>query len=188
MLRLPDARDVAAWDEVVSVYGPLVYRLARRQGLQPADADDLVQEVLAAVARSIEQWLAKPDRGRFRAWLFRIARNASINFLTRPKHRPLATGGSGAMKALASQAASDSSANDFDAEYRREVLRWASRQVRESVAEKTWQAFWRTTMQDCPVADAARELNMTVGGIYIARCRVMARLRELAREFEEREA
>ena len=59
ILRLPDAADARAWDEFAAVYAPLVYRLARRHGLQPADADDLVQEVLRAVARSVEAWLAQ---------------------------------------------------------------------------------------------------------------------------------
>ena len=61
ILRLPDAADARAWDEFAAVYAPLVYRLARRQGLQPADADDLVQEVLSAVARSVEGWLASDE-------------------------------------------------------------------------------------------------------------------------------
>jgi RNA polymerase sigma-70 factor (ECF subfamily) len=187
ILRLPDARDVDAWDEVVAVYGPLVYRLARRKGLQPADADDLVQEVLAAVSRSVEQWLAKPDRGRFRLWLFRIARNTAINFLTRPKHRPLGSGGGEAADWLAGHAAPDVP-DEFDAEYRRETFRWASRQVRGAVTEKTWQAFWQTTVENRPIEQVAEELGMTAGNIYVARSRVMARLRELVRELEEHEA
>ena len=69
ILRLPDAADVAAWDQIVAIYGPLVYRMGLRQGLQAADADDLVQEVFTAVARSVSQWLERSDRGKFRAWL-----------------------------------------------------------------------------------------------------------------------
>jgi RNA polymerase sigma-70 factor (ECF subfamily) len=187
-MRLPDPDDARAWDEVVGVYGPLVYRLARRQGLQPADAEDLVQEVLAAVARSIEQWLERTDRGRFQAWLFRIARNTSINFLTRPKHRPLGAGGSGAANLLAEFAAPDTESEKFDEEYRRETFRWASRQVREMVTERSWQAFWKTTMEDQPIAEVAEELDMTTGSIYIARSRIMKQLRDLVRQFEEREA
>ncbi len=76
----------------------------------------------------------------------------------------------------------------FDMEYRRQVFRWASRQVRQTVAEKTWQAFHQTTLEDRPVAEVAKELDMTDGSIYIARSRVMTRLRELVREFEERES
>jgi len=54
ILRLPDASDVVAWDEFVAIYSPLIFRLARRQGLQPTDADDLVQEVLTTVSRSLQ--------------------------------------------------------------------------------------------------------------------------------------
>lgn len=188
ILRLPDEQDVAAWDEVVAVYGPLVYRLARRRGLQPADADDLVQEVLAAVSRSIEQWLQNPNRGRFRAWLFCIVRNTAINFLTRPKHKPLATGGSDAAVALENCPAALPTDDGFDVTYRRELFRLAARQVRKAVTENTWQAFWQTTMGDHSVSKVAEKLNMTTGSVYIARSRVMARLRELVRELEGRDA
>ena len=73
ILRLQDANDIVAWDEFAEIYAPVVYRSARRIGLQSADADDVVQEVLAAVARSVKDWIARSDRGAFRAWLFRIA-------------------------------------------------------------------------------------------------------------------
>ena len=53
ILRLRDAADVAAWDEFMAIYGPLVYRLALRQGLQTADADDVVQQVFTAIAQSV---------------------------------------------------------------------------------------------------------------------------------------
>ncbi|MBM82167.1 MAG: hypothetical protein CMJ78_16495 [Planctomycetaceae bacterium] len=93
ILRLRNAADAEAWDEFTTIYSPVVFRLATRHGLQPADADDLVQEVLSAVARSVSRWLKRDDRGTFRAWLFRIARNTAIDFLTRHKHQPWATGG-----------------------------------------------------------------------------------------------
>jgi len=69
ILRLPDAADARAWDDFIGVYAPLVYRLARRHGLQPADADDVVQDVLAAVARSVESWLARDPLTRLRRYL-----------------------------------------------------------------------------------------------------------------------
>ena len=90
IVRLPDPADARAWDEFAAVYAPLIYRLARRHGLQPADADDLVQEVFSSVSRSVQAWLRKDGRGPFRAWLLRIAKNVALNFLTRPKHRPIA--------------------------------------------------------------------------------------------------
>jgi RNA polymerase sigma-70 factor (ECF subfamily) len=186
ILRLPDAADVKAWQEFVGVYGPLVYRLARRHGLQPADADDLVQEVLAAIARSIEDWLANPDRGSFRAWLFRIARNIAVNFLTRRKHRAWGTGDSDVARMLQQHADPNGDTSDeFELEYRREVFRWAADQVRATVTEKNWQAFWLTSIEEQPISDVAKQMKMSLGSTYIARSRIMTRLRELVRRFEE---
>jgi RNA polymerase sigma-70 factor (ECF subfamily) len=178
--RLPDAADAEAWDLFVEIYGPLLYRLARARGMQPADADDFVQEVFTAVARNIERYVADDDRGPFRAWLFRIASNLAINFLTRLKHRRLGTGDSQVARMLANQpAASADSSLLFAGEYRRELFRWAAERVRGQVSERQWLAFWRTSVEDRPVAEVARELAMSVGSVYIARCRITKRIREL---------
>jgi RNA polymerase sigma-70 factor (ECF subfamily) len=188
ILRLPDAADVLAWDQFAAIYGPLVYRLARKQGLQPADADDLVQEVFSAVARSVQGWLDNGERGPFRAWLLRIAKNTAINFLTRPRHQAVAAGGSETMRRLSQLA--DSAAEDggeFDLEYRRELFRWAADQLRDVVSESTWQAFWRTSVEEQPIEAVAKGLKVSVGSVYIARSRVMARLRELVQSFGENE-
>ena len=186
ILRLPDAADAAAWDELVAIYGPLVFRLALRQGLQAADADDLVQEVFSAIAKSVSQWLERSDRGKFRAWLLRIARNAAVNFLTRRSHRSIGTGGEEAARLLTEVAAPPSLlSNEFDLEYRREVFRWAAEHVREIVAETTWQAFWLSHVENLPIAEVARQLEITEGNVYISRSRVMTRLRELVKQFEE---
>jgi RNA polymerase sigma-70 factor (ECF subfamily) len=187
ILRLPDAADARAWDDFVQIYAPLVYRLARRHGLQPADADDLVQDVLSAVARSVETWLARPDRGQFRAWLLRIAKNLAINKLTRHKQRTIGAGDSNMAHLLSQHPANGDAASEFDLEYRRELFLWAAQRVRQQIAEPTWQAFWLSTIEDKPIAAVASQLNMSIGSVYIARSRVMARLRELVRCYEDRQ-
>ena len=186
ILRLRDAADVAAWDEFTEIYGPVVFRVARRQGLQPADADDLVQEVLTAVAHSVAQWLERSDKGAFRAWLLRIARNTAIDFLTRRKHLPWSKGGDDAARLLEDAPAPEQDiSGEFDLEYRREVFHWAADRVRESVTEATWQAFWLTSIGNRPIDAVAGELGLSVGSVYIARSRVMKRLRVCVKQFEE---
>lgn len=90
--RLPDHADHAAWHEFAELYEPLIYGIGRRHGLQPADANDLVQEVLSAVAASIQKFQPDRSRGRFRTWLFRVARNQALTNLKRMGHIGRASG------------------------------------------------------------------------------------------------
>ena len=185
IVRLSDTGDAEAWDEFVTIYGPLVYRVARHRGLQHSDAQDLVQEVLLAVSRAVDAWTPDPERGKFRTWLFRIARNMTINFLSRPKHKSIGSGDSRVLEMLQQQCdPSSENSQLFDLEYGRSVFHWAAEQVRRQVKQQTWQAFWLSSVEDRPIADVAVTLKMSVGSIYIARSRVMARLQEVVRQHQ----
>jgi RNA polymerase sigma-70 factor (ECF subfamily) len=184
--RLPNAADVEAWDVFLEIYEPLLFRLARGRGMQPADAEDFVQEVLAAVVRNIERWVGNENRGSFRAWLFCIASNLAINFLTRPKHQRLGRGDSQIARMMEEvPAVSADSSELFMNEYRRELFRWAAERVREQTSEKQWLAYWRTTVEDRPIAEVAEELAMSVGAIWVARSRIAKRIRETIHRHEE---
>ena len=80
LMRLRDPADDRAWVEFVDLYSPLIRRIARRGGLQDADAADLEQEVFRAVAGAIGRYDPDPGRGSFRGWLLRIARNLLDQF------------------------------------------------------------------------------------------------------------
>jgi RNA polymerase sigma-70 factor (ECF subfamily) len=90
LLKLRDSKDIDAWEDFTQIYTPALHRAARRMGLQVADADNVVQEVLLAVSKSIDQWIDRQEKISFRAWLFRIARNKGIDLLTRKATRPFA--------------------------------------------------------------------------------------------------
>lgn len=187
ILRLQNAADVAAWDEFVRIYSPVVYRVAIGRGVQAADAQDIVQEVMLSVARSVSQWLERTDRGSFRAWLLRIARNQSFDLINARATRSLGIDGSEAEKLLADLAAREELSTELDLQYERGLFRWAAEQVRDSVAEHTWQAFWLTRVEGLSVEEAAIRLDVRPGNIYFARSRVMARIRERVNQYEAQE-
>jgi RNA polymerase sigma-70 factor (ECF subfamily) len=178
ILRLVDKRDIESWELFVSIYEPLVYRMARAKSFQDADAREIVQEVLITVSRVIERWKPDIERGRFRDWLFRIARNLMIKFLTRRKYRPIGTGDSAVAELLHKQVEPTDESAFFDLEYRREIFRWAAEQVRAQVKANTWKAFWLTCIDGRQPQEVAKHLQMSIGAVHIARSRIRVRLRE----------
>jgi RNA polymerase sigma-70 factor (ECF subfamily) len=189
LLRIRDGRDELAWAEFMEIYEPLVYRLARRRGFQDADAADISQEVFRSAAAAIDRWYDNPQRGSFRAWLFLIARNLMINAFRARRRRPLATGSSDVCRLLNSQpaASDDDDSQLVDDEYERRLFHWAAERVRAEFRDSTWQAFWRTSVDGQSAKQVADELRISTGAVYIARSRVMARLKKKIEEVEGRE-
>jgi RNA polymerase sigma factor (sigma-70 family) len=184
IVRLKDRADDAAWFEFTEIYRPVVYRLAIRRGMQAADADDLVQGVFSAVARVIDQWQEDGERARFRTWLTRVAENAILNALTR-QPRDRGAGGSDAADLLEYLPSAGGDSSWIRIEQRREIFRWAARQVRPEFQPDTWDAFWLTAVEGRSAEEVAQELGRSLGAIYAARSRVMRRLREKVVEWSD---
>lgn len=178
LIRLADPRDDVAWSEFVGLYESLVYRIARSQGLQDADAWDVSQEVFRAVARAVTRWVPDPERGSFRGWLFRVARNATLDWLAKRRVEPQGSGDTALQTLLNERPAPDpQTARIVVAEFRRQLFGWAARQIEPEFQPASWRAFWETAVTGRPAGDVARELSMSVGAVYVARCRITARLR-----------
>lgn len=95
-------------------------------------------------------------------------------------------GGSDAFDALHNVEAPISDlTSTFEMEYQREVYRWATKQVQSLVSPSTWDAFYQTHVAGRPMDEVAQELGLKVGNVYLARCRVMSRLRESVKQFQE---
>jgi RNA polymerase sigma-70 factor (ECF subfamily) len=179
LLRLRDPRDEAAWGQFVDLYGPVVYGYLRRQGLQDADAADLSQDVLAAVVGAVGRLEYDPARGTFRNWLFTAVRRKLANWRAAAAHRAHGSGDPAARELLEQCPVPEESEAAWEAEWRRRVFAWACAQVRRDVTEATWQAFWRTAVDGQPGKRVAADLGLSVAAVYLARSRVLARLKEL---------
>src|SRR5262249_38656972 len=159
--------------------GALVYNYARKQGLQDADAADLGQEVLRAVAASIGRLDYDPRRGLFRNWLFTLIRRKLSSWRAAHGRGSCGSGDPATGLRLERIRAPRTEEAAWEAEWEDRVFAWACEQVRKDVTDSTWQAFWRTAMDGHPTQRVAADLGLTAAAVYLARHRVLARLKEL---------
>lgn len=179
LVSIRDPENVRAWTLFSELYRPVIYRMARRRGMQDADAQDLSQKVLVSIARTAESWKPGAEHGRFRHWLSRVTRNAIIDEFR--KRRPdTALGGSDIVRVLHQSPGADQT--EIDYEYERAVFRRAAGLVRPEFVPETWNVFWQSTVEGQTIPEVAQRFSRSTGSVYTARSRVMKRLREVVEQ------
>lgn len=173
--KLSDRNDIVAWDEFIRIYEPVIYRMARGRGMQDADARELTQEILITVAKLAESRELATFRS-FRRWLAVTTRNRVIDAFRKEKTRSKVAGDLLRHSDAAPEEALLES--QWSIELRREMFAAASRTVQSQIPAQQWNAFWQTAIEMRTAADVARRLGMSIGHVYVARCRVMERLRK----------
>jgi RNA polymerase sigma-70 factor (ECF subfamily) len=173
--QLRGVDQAAAWPRFVHLYTPVLVRWAERLGVRPADQPDLIQDVFLVLLRSLSTF--DQARGKsFRAWLHAVFVNKWKDMCRKRVPAPLATDDSNI-----APAADDHTLAVDEAEYRAVIVARAAKLIRADFNEATWQAFWATAVEDRAVPIVAKELGITTNAVYLARSRVLARLRvELA--------
>jgi RNA polymerase sigma-70 factor (ECF subfamily) len=182
LVRMKNHHDRQAWEQFVELYAPVIHEMASRRGLQDSDAADVTQEVLRAVSGAVARLDYDPGKGTFRGWLFTVTRNALNRFFEAQKRVPPGSGDSAVQQWLAEQPARDEESAAWDQEYRRRLLAYAAEQVRTTFEDATWKAFWQTAVEGKSGKVVAASLDMTVGAVYIAKSRVISRIKEQVRE------
>lgn len=185
LLRIRDGQDHDAWRQFIQTYAPVVYGFVRKRGVQDADAADLMQEVFRSVAGAAGRLDYDRKRGTFRGWLYTITRNKLYNFLNSRKRKERASGDSDGQHRLEEQAAPADGSDLWDREYERQMFSLAAEQVRDEFHPQTWKAFWETAVDGKNPKDVAAGLGMSAGAVYVAKSRVLARLREKVQELQE---
>jgi RNA polymerase sigma-70 factor (ECF subfamily) len=178
LLERARTNDADAWRRLVELYRPLILFWCARARVDPTDAEDVAQGVLVAAAAGLERFHHDRPGDTFRGWLRAITRNQVLLHVRRNRGRAQAVGGSDAWQSL--QAVADPLAVD-DVDEQAEVsqlYRRAVEQVRGEFEERTWQAFWLTTIEGRLPAALVDVLGMTPAAIRQAKSRVLRRLKQ----------
>jgi RNA polymerase sigma-70 factor (ECF subfamily) len=177
-LKLP--ADAEAWGELVDLYSPLIRGWLRRDVQLGQEADDLVQEVLCVLVRKLPDFHREPRPGAFRRWLRGITVNCLHELGRARRGQPLAIGESRFLEVLQQLEDPDSALSRlWDQEHDTHVARQLMAVIRPEFAPSTWAAFSRVALDEAPAEQVARELGLSVNAVFIAKSRVLSRLRRL---------
>jgi RNA polymerase sigma-70 factor (ECF subfamily) len=162
----------------VQLYEPLIGHWCARAGLQSADTADIGQDVLLAVSNNLADFRKEIANGAFRGWLWTTTQNKITDFWRRRGRQASAEGGSDAQRRLLQCAAAESALSESDAlDETRILYQQALTLIQREFEERTWQAFYRVVVNEESPIDVASQLGMSPGAVYIAKSRVLARLR-----------
>jgi len=187
LVQLRTGSNHIAWQEFVKLYGPVIYGFARKRGLQDADAADLMQDVMRSVSAAIGRLDYDRQQGTFRGWLFTITRNKIFNFLSARRIRPQGSGDSATNQLLNSHPDEEDGSTAWEMEYQRRLASLAMEQIKSEFQDKTWRAFWLTSVEGASAAEVSKQLGLSTGAIYVAKSRVLARLKEAVETIRQQE-
>jgi RNA polymerase sigma-70 factor (ECF subfamily) len=179
LLQRAQANDPKAWEQVVRVYTPLVYRWCERGGVRGADADDLVQEVFQAAWCSRENFRRDRPGDTFRGWLRGVTRNAVLMHFRRGARHPQAPGGSEANIQLHLVADQQAGVQEEDEPIEvRGLFRRAVELVRGEFEDRSWQMFWLAVIEERTADEVAARFGVTAAAVRKAKSRILHRLKE----------
>ena len=179
--QLRTSTDNAAWDRLNRMFGPLIRKWLIKYDVQSTDVDDLAQEVLLAVSKDISTFEHNGRPGAFRAWLKGILVNRLRNFWRSRDRNPTSNGSADLDSRL--QELNDPASqvtHIWNKEHDEHVLRTLMSLVEPHFEGTTWAAFRKVTVEGVKPNVAAEELGISLNAVWIAKSRVLSRLRQEA--------
>ncbi len=166
--RLRQPTDASAWEQFVTLFGPLMHRWALLLGARGPDAEDLVQDVFVVLYRHLPGFRYDPQRS-FRAWLRTVIHHAWLK-----RRRPPTQ----SLDEAPEPAVPDPVPELAESEYRAQLVSQALRIIQTDFQPTTWKVFWELAVVGRSGTDVAREFGLSVNAAYLARTRVVSRLRQ----------
>jgi RNA polymerase sigma-70 factor (ECF subfamily) len=181
LLLRAQAGEANAWKDLTDLYRPLIIAWLNRQGVPAGDLEDLSQDVLLSVVKNLPTFEHSGHLGAFRSWLRTIVCSRTSDYWRAGGASNKASGGSGAAAVLQQIADPDSDLNrQWDEEHDRFVLGCLLDQVEEEFEPVTLRAFRRLALDGASGAEVAEELGLSVSAVYVAKSRVLQRIRQEA--------
>jgi len=176
-LRVGDEAD--AWGRFMALYKPYLYGWLRRQSVQHADAEDLVQETLAVVIGQVQDFQHNQRPGAFRNWLRTTLANRLRLFRRSEKVRSVASTNCDLLARLAEALDKEAGplVQTWDHDHDRYIARKFLEKIEPDFQPMTWLAFRRVVIQGCDPEQAAEELEISLDSVYAAKSRILKRLR-----------
>jgi RNA polymerase sigma-70 factor, ECF subfamily len=177
--RVSDSPHSESWNELVTIYRPLLERWLRRYHVQESDADDLVQEVLTVVVRELPNFRHNQRVGAFRNWLRTILANRLKEYWRSGRNRPQSVGGSEFVAQLHELEDGNSCVSRiWNEEHDAYLMQRLCQKVRNRFDAKTWEAFERQVIGGQRAGQAAEKLGLSLSSVYAAKSRVLHALRQ----------
>ena len=176
LVGVRDAGNRQAWEEFVELYAPLVYAYAVRNRLQDADAADFTQDAMLNLMRALRSFDYDRSRGTFRGWLVTVLRNHLNRYWEKSSRLFQGSGDSDVFRQL-SELPTHADDEAWESEVKLSMFHWAAQRVRVEFRPNSWNAFWQTTVEGQAIDTVAQQLSMSTGAVYVARSRVLARIR-----------
>jgi RNA polymerase sigma-70 factor, ECF subfamily len=169
--------DPSSWNIFVEIYHPLVRYWCRKSGVKEHDVDDVAQEVFTAVSKSLSRFRKESSSDTFRGWLRQITRHKTGDYMRRVYRDLESTGGEDHDQILQQLPHTEPQTDPEEQLAAREVWQRAFDMVRSGTEERTWKAFWRTTVDELNATEVADELGMSPAAVRKAKSRMAIRLR-----------
>jgi RNA polymerase sigma-70 factor (ECF subfamily) len=178
-----------AWNIFFRIYAPMLRQFARRLGLNESECDDATQEVLMAVQRSLRDGSYDPQRGKFRGWLYGVARNRALSAhrARQRRTRVQSTGGDTDMDLLSGipDHREDALREVWEQEWRFALLEEALRNLQPVLGDKAFRAFELYALENRSVADVAAELGIAPASVYTYKNRVLGAIKKWIAKFDD---
>lgn len=184
-----DGKNKEAWVSFYRIYGTMVGQFVRRLGLSHADAEDATQEVLLVAHKSLREGVYDPAKGRFRGWLYGIAKKRAMVALrerarrTRVQLRPCEDGPD-RLDLIEDSHGEEATRQIWESEWRYALLDEALRHVQTTAGDKEYKAFVMSAVENRPVEEVAAQLALSASSVYVYKSRILAAIREWIEQFK----